>query len=134
MTAQEYILAGVGMFTSLGFSYIPALSKWFYSLDSKYRGLAMVGFSLASSAIIFGISCTGLFSWIACSKDGAVELLKAFLVILVGNQLTYLVSPESPAKTVVKLVQANKVMAEAQGSAMHVSVEPMLDGTDNSKE
>lgn len=116
MSAQELILAGVGMIISLGFSYIPPLSKWFYGLDTKYRGLVMVGFALLSAVVVFGVSCTGLFQWIACSKEGAMDLLKAFLAVIIGNQLTYLVTPESPTKVTIE---------EAKASAMHVSVEPV---------
>ena len=110
---QELISAGVGVILSLIFSYIPPLAQWYYGIDEKYRGLVMVGLTILSALGIFGLSCTGLFNWVACTKAGALDLVKAVLIILGSNQIAYMVSPESPTKVAIKT------------SAMHVSVEPL---------
>jgi hypothetical protein len=110
---QELISAGVGVVLSLVFSFIPPVATWYYGIDKKFRGLVMVGFTALTALGIFGLSCTGMFDWVACTKAGAIDLVKAFLIILGTNQLTYMATPESPTKIAI------------QSSAMHVSVEPL---------
>ncbi len=110
---QELISAGVGILLSLIVSFVPPVAKWYYQIDKQYRGLVMVGFTALTALGIFGLSCTGLFNWVACTTAGAKELLTAFLIILGTNQITYLATPDSPTKV------------SLQSSAMHVSVEPL---------
>lgn len=110
---QELISAGVGILLSLVFSFVPPIASWYYKIDKQYRGLVMVGFTALATLGIFGLSCTGLFNWVACTTEGAKELVTAFLILLGTNQITYLATPDSPTKVAM------------QSSAMHVSVEPL---------
>lgn len=110
---EELISAGVGILLSLVFSFVPPVATWYYKIDKQYRGLVMVGFTAITALGIFGLSCTGLFNWVACTNEGAMDLVKAFLIILGTNQITYLATPDSPTKVAM------------QSSAMHVSVEPV---------
>ncbi len=110
---QELISAGAGLLLSLIFNFVPPVATWYYQIDKKYRGLVMVGFTALATLGIFGLSCAGLFNWVACTTEGAKELLIAFLILLGTNQITYLVTPDSPTKVAM------------QSSAMHVSVEPL---------
>lgn len=109
---EELISAGVGILLSLVFSFIPPVATWYYGINKEWRGLVMVGFTVLATLGIFGLSCSGLFNWVACTADGAKDLLRAFLILLGSNQIVYMVTPESPTKTTM------------QSSAMHVSVEP----------
>lgn len=92
------INAGVGILISLMISFVPFLAQKFYAIPEDKRGLAMVGIVLVSALAIFGLSCTALFTFIACTKEGALDLLKAFLIMLATNQITYQVTPTSPTK------------------------------------
>jgi hypothetical protein len=99
MTAQELILAGLGILLSIGFTYIPFIATWYYGIDSKFRGLVMLGFSVVVVGVIFGLSCTGMFNWVACSKAGIEDLGKGLLILLGTNQITYNMTPDSKFKT-----------------------------------
>lgn len=98
MELRDIIIGGLGMVISLAFAYIPKLNDWFYSLDKQYRGLFMVGVAVLVSLGVFGLSCAALFIYVPCTNEGAVELLRTFLILLGTNQLTYVVIPESAAK------------------------------------
>ena len=99
MTSQDLILAGLGILLSVGFTFVPALATWYYGIDTKLRGLVMVGFSVAIVGIIFGLSCSGMFGWVACTKAGIVDLFKGLLILLGTNQITYNMTPTSAYKT-----------------------------------
>jgi len=94
------LLSGAfGLVVSLIFSYAPKIKEWYYQkLDEKYRGLVMVGVSVVVSAALFGLGCAAVISGVACDKQGAIELVKAWVAFLVANQATYLLAPKSPAK------------------------------------
>ncbi len=93
---MQLILAGVGIGISLITTYVAPVANWYYNiLDKKWRGLVMAGFSLFVTAIIFGLSCTGLFSFLPCTQDSIFELLKAWVILFATNQLTYLSTPTS---------------------------------------
>lgn len=98
MTTADLLSSGLGVAVSLVTSYVPFVSEWFYKQDKKYRGLWMILFTFIVALVIFGLSCGGVFNFVACSEAGAMDLLRAFFYVIVGNQLAYLVSPESPTK------------------------------------
>jgi len=76
------------------FRYVPKVSDWYQAQDNK--GPLMLGFVAVAALIYFGAGCLpyDLGVQISCSSDGALELVKAFVAILLGNQLTYLVGPK----------------------------------------
>lgn len=96
---KDLILVGIGVFISLVFSYFPAVSKWFYKLNYNIRGLVMVGLSAAATLIVYALSCWNWLSIVSCDQAGIQVLVSAFIKVLLANQVTYMVSPESPTKT-----------------------------------
>ena len=90
------LIAGAAL--SLLFSYIPGLNVKFAALSGDVKRLIMAGVLLVVSAAIFGLSCAGLggsfnLAALACTKEGAIDLLKTFVMALVANQATYAITP-----------------------------------------
>ncbi len=96
------ITAAVGIIISLATTFAKPIAEWFYSIPENYRGLSMIGLNLLGAVAVFAISCSGLFTWVACTKESAVDLLRAFLFMLGTNQLVYMASPESPTKIAMR--------------------------------
>lgn len=119
MNTQDIIIVisfAVGFIISIGFKIIPKLDRWFYSIPEDWRGLSMVGLVAVASSGVFGLSCSTLFPTIPCTSEGAMSLLKAFLVMLGTNQLTNLVTASSTTKKEIvaakAVVVANAVAVE----------------------
>ena len=98
-------LAGITL--SLFFSYIPGLSTWYEALTATYKRLVMLFLLAVVSISVFGLACLGWLPYftggdatVACTEQGGVELLTAFVLALVANQSTYLITPkpDQPAK------------------------------------
>ena len=90
----EILLGFAGVLVQVLFRYVPKVSDWYLAQENK--GPLMLGFVAIAALLYFGAACLpyDLGIQVACSADGAVELVKAFVAILVGNQLTYLVGPK----------------------------------------
>jgi hypothetical protein len=95
MSNQDLILAGVGFVVSVLFTWVPVLGTWYYGIASKWRGLTMIGILLVVVGAIFGLSCSGLFSWVACTTASLGALVRAALIAIVTNQVTYQVTPDT---------------------------------------
>lgn len=98
----ELVLAAIGVVLSLLVSFCKPIAKWFYNIKEDYRGLAMLGLGVISAGGVFGLSCLGLFNFVSCTATDAVELLRSIFILMVSNQLTYQLSPESPIKLEIK--------------------------------
>ena len=95
---MENILLGLaGTVLSAIFKYWPAAEQWYNKQANK--GLLMLAFVFVLSGLYFGASCLPLDLGVTavCSEEGALEVVKAFVVILVGNQLAYLTLPNKAA-------------------------------------
>jgi hypothetical protein len=86
-----------GALLSLTFSYFPGAADWFNRQDGTRKRLVMLGLLALTSLAAFGLSCTpwahGLGIPLACSQEGALGLLRTFVLAVVANQSTYLISP-----------------------------------------
>ena len=87
-----------GIILSLLFSYIPGLSSWYDTLTATYKRLVMLALLAVTSLSAFGLACLGWLPYfnlnLACDQKGGVELLMAFVLALVANQSTYLITPK----------------------------------------
>jgi len=92
---EEILLGLVGVVLSAAFNYVPALKAWYDAQNNK--GLLMLAFVFVISGLYFGASCLpfDLGVEVACTQEGALVVVKAFVSILIGNQLAYLVSPKA---------------------------------------
>jgi hypothetical protein len=94
MTA-ETLSAVAGVVLSLAFSYVPGLAPWFGQLEATYKRLVMAGSLLIVSIVVVALSCWNITPLVACTQDGIVALVSAFLAALVANQAAYLISPRA---------------------------------------
>jgi hypothetical protein len=99
---SELLASIAGIVLSLGFSYIPGLSVWYAKLDGIYKRLLMAGLLLLTAAAAFGLSCADIFATVKCSQDGVIGLVEVFVLALIANQSTYLITPESKAVSEAK--------------------------------
>jgi hypothetical protein len=97
MTAEA--LAGLaGILLSLCFSYIPKVSDWYATLTSQYKSLLMLAALAVAALAAFGLACAGMGDLfgisLTCDQPGAMLAVRAFVVALVANQSTYMISPQ----------------------------------------
>lgn len=88
---------------SLAFSYVPGLAPRYDLLDPTYKRLIMLAALLLVSLGAFGLACLplsssaggeGLVPGLTCTSLSAYALARTFLLALVANQTTYLISPK----------------------------------------
>ena len=92
MTA-ETIAAISGVLLSLAFSYVPGLKTWYENQTAQTKSLIMLAFLVVVSASAFGLACAGWFGVnITCDQAGIEQLVSAFVLALMANQSTYLVT------------------------------------------
>lgn len=100
----DFLSAAAGVLLSLGFSYIPKLSTWYAALDSTKKSLIMLGLLVVLSIGLYGLGCAKLVGLnIACTTDGAWQLVEIFIAAAIANQSTYTLSPQTTAVKEVKL-------------------------------
>jgi hypothetical protein len=88
-----------GIVLSLLFSYTPGLKTWYSAKDSQTQSLIMLVLLLLTAAGIYGLSCSGMWSFVTCDKAGIKALIEAFIAALVSNQATYVLTPSATAAT-----------------------------------
>lgn len=92
MTSDQ-LAAIAGIILSLLFSYVPGLSDWYAPLDPSVKRLTMAALLLVVAAGVFGLSCASITTSVACTREGALGLVYAFISALVANQSAYQLSP-----------------------------------------
>ena len=102
-------LAGITL--SLIFSYIPGISSHYEALTATYKRLVMLFLLAVVSTAAFGLACLDWLPFfydqgavpgaVTCTEQGGVELLTAFILALVANQSTYLITPKKEVSTPV---------------------------------
>ncbi len=99
MTSDQ-LSAGAGIVLSLAFSYAPGLRDRFAALSGEHKRLFMLAALIIVSLGSFALTCGGLLGGTAiqCSKDGAVNLLWAFVAATIANQAAFLISPKVDAR------------------------------------
>jgi uncharacterized membrane protein YeaQ/YmgE (transglycosylase-associated protein family) len=91
--SPEYLSTILGSVTSLMFSYVPGLAGWYGKLEATYKKLAMAGVLAVIAIGVYGCACGGWFGVpVTCDQAGAEVLLRSFLLALMANQSTYLLS------------------------------------------
>ena len=94
------ILALVGALIQLLFKYFPKLSTWYTS--QPHKALIMIAVVAIVSLVYFGLGCVSLLAGklniqVACTIDGALDLGTAFILILMSQQTTYLLTRDASA-------------------------------------
>ncbi len=86
------LAALAGILISLVFNYVPGASTWYEKLDNKAKSLWMLFFLLAACIVLLMASCLGFSSQVACSVEGVKSLVPMFVVAMIANQSTYLIT------------------------------------------
>jgi hypothetical protein len=89
------------------------LKTWFEAKDATAKRLIMAGALLVVAALTFGAACFDLLGGlpfalaVTCDKEGAVGLISNFILALVANQATFLISP--PPSTTLRAKKVHPV-------------------------
>ena len=94
----ELLAAAAGILLSLSFSYIPGLSTWYAAQDPTRKRLIMLAALVVITGGVFALSCANVFAWVTCDQAGATGLVTAFVLALVANQSTFLITPQPGVK------------------------------------
>ena len=91
---SSQLLAGIaGIVLSLLFEYLPGLHDWYNALTDIKQKLIMLAALLVSAAGIFALACLGRYDLVTCDVAGVWMLLEYFVLAVIANQATYLISP-----------------------------------------
>jgi len=91
---SSQLLAGIaGIVLSLLFEYLPGLHDWYNALVDTKQKLVMLAALLLSAAGVFALACIGRYDLVTCDVAGVWMLLEYFVLAVIANQATYLISP-----------------------------------------
>jgi hypothetical protein len=93
MTPEQLALLA-GVILSLAFSYVPGLSTWFDGLAPDRKRLVMLAALFVVAAGSFVLSCAGYADYFACTTAGAYDAVGVFILAMIANQGTYLLTPK----------------------------------------
>jgi hypothetical protein len=93
LTADQ-LSAISGVVLSLIFSYVPGLKSKFDALDPTQKRVVMLVLLAVVSIAIWLSSCNGWFVYAVCDQAGLKELITIFVLAMVANQSTFLLSPK----------------------------------------
>lgn len=86
-----------GALLSLAFSYVPQLKEWYEQRTPTEKRLVMLGCLLGVAVGSLALTCARISIpgvSLQCTETGIGDLLNVFVVALVSNQATYLISPK----------------------------------------
>jgi hypothetical protein len=93
MTAEQ-LVAIVSAVLALLFAYVPGFANWFNPIQAEYKRLIMLGLLLAVSAVIFGLSCSGIATYVECTQQGVWEYVQILGVAIIMNQSLFAIAPK----------------------------------------
>lgn len=96
VVTAELVASIAGGLLALGFAYIPKVKDWFDLRTAQEKAGIMALALIVVSVGIFAAGCASLFNVsIACTQQGAVDLVKILVSALVANQSLYLIAVKS---------------------------------------
>ena len=100
MTPEQLAVYG-GIVLSLFMSYFPGVANWYNGLENPQKLQVMGGLLVVVALAVFGLSCAGLYPLVACSVEGAKEMVNILILALMANQTTYLFAVKPIKRTAV---------------------------------
>lgn len=95
MDLTTAVISGIaGMILSLALNFIPGLRVKWAGLQEDTKKAYMALLVLATGGLIALSSCLNLWVIVQCDKPGLMYLVQVVFFTLVGNQVTYLVTPQ----------------------------------------
>lgn len=92
--SPEVLSMIAGAVLSLLFSYIPGMRAWFDQFVPEAKRLIMLVLLALTTGAVFGLSCAGIITGLACTQAGAVDLIWAFFLAVIANQSAYSITPQ----------------------------------------
>ena len=93
--SPELVSAIAAVLLSVGFEYIPGLSKWYNALPDTSQRLIMLGCLCITVAGAFGLSCAGWLSVFQCTNAGIRDAVFALILAVAANQGVYNILPKA---------------------------------------
>lgn len=100
MLDPQFISGVVGIFLALAFAYFPKLNTWYAGLQTETKSLIMIGLLVATTVVITALTIYGVVP-----SPGPVtwfSVVKVFLAVLITNQPTYVIIPETKSVKAIK--------------------------------
>ena len=99
MDLKELFPYVAGVILSLLLTYFPKLKDW-YANQTGRKALIVIGLTFLVSLAYFGLACVPSIAArlgiaVACTADGALDVLFAFGSALVASQATYLLTKQN---------------------------------------
>lgn len=98
MDLMALIASVAGALLSLLFAYVPGAKGWFEGLKGGQKRLVMLGCLVVTALALVGLACGGLAAdfglKVTCDRPGIVAVIEAFVMAVMGNQATFLISPK----------------------------------------
>jgi hypothetical protein len=90
----DFLALLAGGVLSLVLAYFPWVSAWYNKFDSPHKQFINLVALLFVSLAMFGLSCLGWLEGlglppVTCDQPGALALVRAFILALVGSSGTY---------------------------------------------
>ena len=85
----EQLVQLVAVLLSLLVAYIPGFSKWFDELSLSKKLLLQAGLLALTVAVMYGLSCLGLYAVFACTCAGVWAAVILWAKALLLNQGVY---------------------------------------------
>jgi hypothetical protein len=84
--------AYAGIVLSLVIAYFPGVREWYDAKTGPVKAQIMGGLLVLVALVVFGLSCANLYPLVACSVDGAKELVGILVAALIANQATFVLA------------------------------------------
>jgi hypothetical protein len=94
----EQLVQLVAVLLSLLVAYIPGFSGWFEGLSLSKKLLVQAGFLALTTAVLYGLSCAGLYAVFACTWAGVWAAVVLWAKALLLNQGVYQTLVRLPRK------------------------------------
>lgn len=98
MTDQT-LSATAAILLSLMFTYIPTLADRYNTYNATHKRLIMLACLVTITAAISALSCLSVGAYfgvtVTCDKSGIAGLVNTFILAVVANQGTFLISPKT---------------------------------------
>jgi len=106
---QDVIVMIAGSVLSMSFTYIPKFNVWFAMKSNEFKQFTMLILMFVSTAAIFGLGCANLIQInnFICDKTTAAHFVYTFVLAVMSNQSTYMVTPKP-----IAVKQANDIVQE----------------------
>lgn len=88
--SAEQLAAIAGVILSLALAYLPKVKDWYDAKDGATKAQIMGALLVVSALGVFGLSCANLYPLVACTVQGAKDLLSILIVALMANQASFL--------------------------------------------